>query len=77
MEMAAACQRVDIVVSDRWLPASCRPRWIRADRNMLDQSGGLAFYLADRRLNSVNEDNAHMPWVEAARTAKARAELAQ
>lgn len=77
MEMAAACQRVDIVVSDRWLPASCRPRWIKADRNMLDQSGGLAFYLSEQRLVSVNEDNAHMPWVRAAREAKARAELAQ
>jgi competence protein ComEC len=77
MEMAAACRRVDIVVSDRWLPASCRPRWIKADRNMLDQSGGLAFHLAEQKLVSVNDKNAHMPWVRAARTAKARAELAQ
>lgn len=77
MEMAAACQRVDIVVSDRWLPASCRPRWIKADRNMLDQSGGLAFYLADNKLVSVNDENAHMPWVRAARAARARAELDQ
>ena len=74
MEMAAACTRVDIVVSDRWLPSSCRPRWIKADRTMLEQSGGLAIYLNDQRLVSVNEDNAHMPWVMAARDAKARAE---
>jgi competence protein ComEC len=77
MEMAAACKRVDIVVSDRWLPSSCRPRWIKADRNMLEQSGGLAIYLAHQKLISVNESNADMPWVKAAREAKARAALAQ
>lgn len=77
MEMAAACKRVDIVISDRWLPASCRPRWIKADRNMLDQSGGLAFYLPDQNVASVNESNAHMPWIRSARAAKARAELIQ
>lgn len=73
MEMAAACKRVDIVVSDRWLPSSCGPRWVKADRNMLEQSGGLAIYLAEQRLVSVNDDNAHTPWVQAAREAKARA----
>lgn len=77
MEMAAACKRVDIVVSDRWLPSSCQPRWIKADRNMLEQSGGLAFYLSQGKLVSVNGKNAHMPWVKAARDAKARAELNQ
>ncbi len=77
MEMAAACKRVDIVISERWLPSSCRPRWIKADRNMLEQSGGLAFYLTDQKLVSVNESNAHTPWVKAARDAKVRAELSQ
>lgn len=77
MEMAAACRRVDIVVSDRWLPASCLPRWIKADRNMLEQSGGLAFYLADQKLVRVQGDNAHQPWVKAAQTAKAQAAAIQ
>lgn len=77
MEMAAACNRVDIVVSDRWLPWSCRPRWIKADRNMLEQSGGLAFYLGQEKLVSVNGANAHQPWVKAGRDAKARTELVQ
>jgi competence protein ComEC len=77
MEMAAACKRVDIVISDRWLPSSCQPRWVKADRNMLETSGGLAFYLSDEKLFTVNDDNAHMPWVQAARDAKARAELDQ
>jgi competence protein ComEC len=74
MEMAAACKRVDIVVSDRWLPSSCRPRWIKADRNMLEQSGGIAFYLAKAQLITVNGDNAHLPWVQAARQAQASAQ---
>ncbi|MBL0925034.1 MAG: ComEC family competence protein [Sphingomonadaceae bacterium] len=69
MEMAAACRRVDIVISDRWLPASCRPKWIKADRRFLDESGGLAFFLNDLKLVSVNEGNSHMPWVQAARQA--------
>ena len=70
MEMAAACNRVDIVVSDRWLPQSCQPRWIKADRNFLEQSGGLAFYLADRRVTTANEANNQMPWVKARRAAR-------
>lgn len=77
MEMAAACKRVDIVVSDRWLPWSCKPRWIKADRNMLENSGGLAFYLPQSRLVTVNDDNAHQPWVKAARAAKAQAAESQ
>ncbi len=77
MEMAAACRRVDIVISDRWLPASCQPRWIKADRNLLNESGGLAFYLSNQKLISVNGNNAHLPWVKAARAAKAQAELSQ
>lgn len=77
MEMAAACKRVDIVVSDRWLPKSCTPRWVKADRSFLETSGGLAFYLNQFRLVTVNDDNAHMPWVQAAQAAKAQATEAQ
>ena len=77
MEMAAACKRVDIVVSDRWLPQSCRPRWIKADRNLLDQSGGLAFYLAERRVATANEANRNMPWVEARNAARSKPAFVQ
>lgn len=74
MEMAAACRRVDIVISDRWLPSSCRPKWIKADKKMLAETGGLAFYLPQHRLMTVNGDNAHYPWAKAARAAKAQAD---
>ncbi len=62
MELAAACRHVDIVVSERWLPYSCKPRWIKADRNMLEQTGGLAFYLRDGRVANVAEQNPNAPW---------------
>ncbi|WP_397590864.1 hypothetical protein [Sphingorhabdus sp.] len=65
MEMAAACKRVDIVVSDRWLPQSCRPKWIKADRRLLEQSGGLAFYLNEPLIIGANDGTLHMPWVQA------------
>jgi competence protein ComEC len=71
MEMAAACKRVDIVVSDRWLPKSCRPRWIKADRQLLEQTGGLAFYLEAQRVVTANENSRHLPWVKAANAARA------
>jgi competence protein ComEC len=62
MEMAAACRRVDIVISDRYLPFSCKPRWLKADKNLLSHSGGLAFFLGEGRINSVAEETAHQPW---------------
>lgn len=68
LEMAAACSRADIVVSDRWLPASCSPKWIKADKGTLTESGGLAFFLTSGTVRSVNDENAHEPWVRAART---------
>lgn len=62
MELAAACRRSDIVISSRWLPYSCRPRWIKADRTLLERTGGLAFHLADQRIETVADDNSHHPW---------------
>jgi competence protein ComEC len=67
MEMAAACRRADIVISDRYLPWSCQPRWIKADRNLLQKSGGLAFYLDKGEVNSVAENTAHQPWSQLGR----------
>ncbi|WP_446654261.1 ComEC/Rec2 family competence protein [Blastomonas sp.] len=60
--LAAACRRADIVIAGRWLPASCRPRWFRADRALLDRTGGLAIYLADRKVRTVAQGYAGHPW---------------
>jgi competence protein ComEC len=62
MEMAAACKRVDIVISDRRLPYACKPRWFKADRGKLAQTGGLAIYLGSNRIDSVNTNLRHVPW---------------
>lgn len=58
-----ACAEADIVVSDRRLPAACRPRWLKADREFLARSGGLAITLGDSpRIATVASDDRH-PWV--------------
>ena len=44
--LAAACERVDIVISDRWLSGACRRRHLKADRGMLGLNGGLAIDLS-------------------------------
>jgi hypothetical protein len=38
---------------------------------LLEQSGGLAFYLDAQRVVTANESNRHMPWVKAAHAARA------
>ncbi|MEE4153943.1 MAG: ComEC/Rec2 family competence protein [Erythrobacter sp.] len=61
--LAAACERSDIVVADRYLPRSCRPRWLKADRRLLDQRGGLALHLAGERIVDVaSGQGAHGWW---------------
>ncbi|WP_370183207.1 ComEC/Rec2 family competence protein [Alteriqipengyuania sp.] len=61
-DLAAACARVDIVVADRWLPRSCRPRWLKADRRMLEQTGGLAIRLPDREVQTVAQGQGAHGW---------------
>ena len=51
--LAAACERTDIVISARWLPRSCQPHWLKADRALLERSGGLAIDLTSARVDSV------------------------
>lgn len=44
-DIVAACERADLVISDRWLPAACRPHWLKLDRHFLTRSGGVAIRL--------------------------------
>jgi competence protein ComEC len=61
-QLQAACAEADIVVSDRRLPALCRPRWLKADRAMLERTGGLAIALgAQPRVVAVMNGDRH-PW---------------
>jgi competence protein ComEC len=61
-DLAAACERVDIVIADRWLPRSCRPAVLKADRHLLEQTGGLALDLGKARLTSVAEGQGEHGW---------------
>lgn len=60
--LAAACERVDIVIADRWLPRSCHPGWLRADRSMLNETGGLAINLSSRRIQTVAQTQGRHGW---------------
>ena len=70
--LAAACERADLVIADRWLPASCRPRWLKADRRLLERSGGLSIDLARGRITTVASSQGEHGWwrVPEPRTAK-------
>ncbi len=60
--LAAACERADIVVSDRWLPRSCRARWIRADGRSLAETGGMAILLDGQKVRTVAASQGQHGW---------------
>ncbi len=60
--LAAACERVDIVIANRRLPASCRPALLKADRVMLDRNGGLTIDLTSRRISTVAQGEGEHGW---------------
>ena len=61
--LTRACARVDIIVSDRWLPRGCTPRWLKLDRESLARTGGVAIYLGESpRSETVRERIADHPW---------------
>ncbi len=74
LEMVAACSRVDILVSDRWLPSKCQPRWLKLDRRMLEKTGGVAIRLADQNVTTVQSQSGTSPWAIAAAAMKEDAE---
>ncbi|HEX9948193.1 MAG TPA: competence protein ComEC, partial [Allosphingosinicella sp.] len=58
-----ACAEADIVVSDRRLPSACRPRWLKADREFLSRTGGLAIRMdGSPSVTTVASGDRH-PWV--------------
>lgn len=60
--LSAACERADIVIADRWLPRSCEPNWLKADRRMLEETGGLAIDLERMRYASVSQREGEHGW---------------
>jgi len=72
-EMIAACRLADIVVADRRLPPGCTPKWLKLDRAMLTQTGGVAITLgAQPEVRTVRKPGARHPWIEAERAMPAR-----
>ena len=61
-ELAAACEKADIVIADRWLPRSCKPRWLKADRRFLNLHGGLAITLAKPEVEVVGDSQGRHGW---------------
>ena len=51
-----------MVVSSRYLPYSCQPRWLKADRGSLERSGGLTIDLANQRIESVAAGEGEHGW---------------
>ena len=61
--LVGACAASDIVVSSRWLPRGCTPRWLKLDRESLARTGGVAVYLGRRpRTVTVSERIGRHPW---------------
>ena len=60
--LAAACDRADIVVAARYLPRSCKPRWLRADRRFLDKRGGVAITLSEPAFRTVSQGQGAHGW---------------
>jgi competence protein ComEC len=60
-----ACASADIVVSDRRLPRTCIPRWLKADRYFLARTGGLAITLGEHpRVATVADRVGRHPWAK-------------
>ncbi|TZG26142.1 ComEC/Rec2 family competence protein [Sphingomonas montanisoli] len=60
--MTRACAAADIVVSDRRLPRTCHPRWLKADAPFLRSTGGLAIRIGSGEVESVAEQVGLHPW---------------
>jgi len=61
-KIVAACRRADIAVSERRLPRTCSPRWLKLDRPMLARTGGMAIYLERGKVVTVADSNGAHPW---------------
>ena len=60
--LVAACRTADIVVSERWLPRGCAPRWLRLDRPVAVKTGGVAITFAGGRVETVRQPGDLHPW---------------
>ncbi len=64
-QLITDCAAADIVVSDRVLPRACAPRWLKADKALLDRTGGMAITLGSGTVETVRDSEGEHPWVTA------------
>jgi competence protein ComEC len=57
-----ACAAADIVIADRRMPRWCQPRWQVFDRRTLSESGAVAVWLTDPRVQGANTAIGDHPW---------------
>ena len=63
LPLVRACAEADIVVSSRWLPRGCTPKWLKLDRDVLRRTGGAAVYLSPQpRVTTVAGSVGRHPW---------------
>ena len=60
--MMRVCRTSDIVVSDRRLPPGCTPRWLKLDRTLLAETGGVAVTLGNGNVRRARGGGAQ-PWL--------------
>ncbi|WP_232332700.1 ComEC/Rec2 family competence protein [Novosphingobium aquimarinum] len=72
--LAASCERADIVISDRWLPYSCRPTTLKVDRRTLSRTGGLTIDLDGPKVTTVAESEGRHGWWRSREPRKRRSE---
>ncbi len=56
------CKVTDIFVSDRVLPKSCKPHWLKLDKPLFRKTGGLAISLSNSQTESVLTQDDDHPW---------------
>ncbi|MFD1612161.1 ComEC/Rec2 family competence protein [Sphingomonas tabacisoli] len=63
--MNRACAEADIAISDRRLPRSCKPKWLKLDKPMLSRTGGIVVRFGDPAsvLVTKRTGDAH-PWID-------------
>jgi competence protein ComEC len=62
-ELIAACREADVAVSERRLPRGCSPRWLRLDRPVLAQTGGMAIRFDPPEVRRVRAAGDQHPWI--------------
>ena len=58
----AACRNADIVISDRRLPRTCTPRWLKLDKPTLARTGGVTVTLSSAAVTTVDDPGDRHPW---------------